>query len=452
MLDKLIQNATIVTHTGRFAGSIGIRGGKIAVIAGPSADGLEAAEVIDAAGKYLIPGAIDAHVHFQDPGLTEREDLLCGTMAAAAGGVTTAISHPMNIPPIVDADSYRFTMDAYAGRSYIDYGIHGGGTAQNIDKVDALWKDTGATAIKMFMCFSVADFPFVRDDSLFSILTRLAEIGGLALIHAENNELIALEEQRLRAQGRCDPMCHIESHPAVGELEAVRRAIYYLEATGASGVILHTCMKEALEAIHAARQRGVRVYAETCPHLLTFVDTDMKKHGPYLKFTPVMRGEQNREALWDLLNRGYVSTIGSDHSPYTIEEKEAGRDDIWKAPNGIPGIQTLLPVLLDGVNRGRLSLERMVEVTSFNPARIYGLDYCKGKIEVGFDADLVLLDMELKKAYTKESILSKAKWSPYEGMTFHGWPVLTLVRGAVVARDGRIVGKPEHGRYIPRKK
>ena len=244
----------------------------------------------------------------------------------------------------------------------------------------------------------------------------------------------------------------IESHPAVGELEAVQRAIYYLEATGASGVILHTCMKEALEAIHAARQRGVRVYAETCPHLLTFVDTDMKKHGPYLKFTPVMRGEQNREALWDLLNRGYVSTIGSDHSPYTIEEKEAGRDDIWKAPNGIPGIQTLLPVLLDGVNRGRLSLERMVEVTSFNPARIYGLDYCKGKIEVGFDADLVLLDMELKKAYTKESILSKAKWSPYEGMTFHGWPVLTLVRGAVVARDGRIVGKPEHGRYIPRKK
>lgn len=451
MLDTLIRNAMIVTHTGRFPGSVGISGGKIAVIAGPDAD-FEAAEVIDAGQKPLIPGAIDAHVHFQDPGLTHREDLPCGTMAAAVGGVTTAISHPMNIPPIVDVDSYRFTMQAYEGRSYIDYGIHGGGTAQNIDKIESLWKETGATSIKMFMCFSVADFPFVRDDSMFQILTHLAHIGGLALIHAENNELIALEEKRLQAEGRTDPMCHIESHPAVGELEAVRRAIYYLEATGASAVILHTCMQEALEEIHAAQQRGVKVYAETCPHLLTFVDTDMKKHGPYLKFTPVMRGEENRQMLWKLLEKGYVNTIGSDHSPYAIEEKQAGEQDIWKAPNGIPGIQTLLPVLLKGVNEGKLSLERLVEVTSFNPSRIYGLDYCKGRIEVGYDADLVLLDMDAKKTYTKADILSKAKWSPYEGMEFHGMPVLTMVRGAVVARDGKVTGAQSHGRYVPRKK
>lgn len=451
MLDKLIRNATIVTHTGRYAGSVGIEGGKIAVIAGPQCQ-LEAAEVIEAGGRFLIPGAIDAHVHFQDPGLTSREDLPCGTMAAAAGGVTTAISHPLNIPPIVDVDSYRFTMDAYEGRSYIDYGIHGGGTAQNIDQIEELWQKTGATSVKMFMCFSVADFPFVRDDAMFQILTRLAKIGGLALIHAENNELIAMEEKRLQAEGRTDPMCHIESHPAVGELEAVRRALYYLEATGASGVILHTCMAEALEEIHAAQLRGVKVYAETCPHLLNFVDTDMKKHGPYLKFTPVMRGEENRQKLWQLLENGYVSTIGSDHSPYAIEEKLPGEQDIWKAPNGIPGIQTMLPVLLKGVSEGKLSLERLVEVTSFNPARIYGLDHCKGRMEVGYDADLVLLDMEAKKTYTKADILSKAKWSPYEGMEFCGLPVLTLVRGATVMQDGKIVGSQGYGKYIPRLK
>jgi len=451
MLDTLIRNATIVTHTGRFPGSIGIKDGKIAVITAPDSQ-LEAAEIIEADGKYLIPGAIDAHVHFQDPGLTHREDFCCGTMSAAAGGITTAISHPMNIPPIVDIESYQFTIDAYAGRGYIDYGIHGGGTAQNIDRVEELWQQTGATSIKMFMCFSVADFPFVRDDSMFDILTRLAKIGGLAIIHAENNELIALEEKRLQQEGRVDPMCHIESHPAVGELEAVKRALFYLEETGASGVILHTCMAESLEAIHEAQQRGVKVYAESCPHLLTFVDTDMKKHGPYLKFTPVMRGEENRQKLWDLLNRGYVSTIGSDHSPYAIEEKQAGENDIWKAPNGIPGNQTLLPVLLNGVNQGKLSLERLVEITSYNPARIYGLDYCKGRIEVGCDADLVLLDMDLEKTFTTEDILSKAKWSPYTGMSFKGWPVRTLVRGVTIYRDGVIIGEKGYGRYIPRKK
>lgn len=451
MLDKLIRNAVIVSHTGRFAGSIGIKDGKIAVIAEPQAD-LAAAEVIDAGGKFIIPGVIDSHVHLQDPGLTHREDLVCGSMAAAAGGVTTLISHPMNVPPIVDIESYRFTMDAYAGRSYIDYGIHGGGTASNLEQIEPLWNETGATTIKMFMCFSVADFPFVRDDSMFDILRRLAKVGGVAMIHAENNELIALEEKRLKDEGRCDPMCHIESHPAVGELEAVKRAVYYLEQTGASGVILHTCMAEALEVIHEAQQRGVKVYAETCPHLLIFIDTDMKKQGPYLKFTPVMRGEENRLRLWDLLSKGYVSTIGSDHSPYAIEEKQAGLQDIWKAPNGIPGIQTLLPVLLNGVNEGRLTLERLVEVTSRNPSRIYGLDYCKGAIEVGRDADLVMLDMDLSKTFTEQDILSKAKWSPYTGMTFKGWPVMTMVRGNVVAKDGKITGQQNHGRYIPRKK
>ncbi len=451
MLDKLIRNATVVTHTGRYPGSVGIENGKIAVIAGPRCQ-LEAAEVIEADGRFLIPGAIDAHVHFQDPGLTHREDLPCGTMAAAAGGVTTAISHPLNIPPIVDPDSYRFTMQAYEGRSYIDYAIHGGGTAQNIGQIEQLWQKTGATSIKMFMCFSVADFPFVRDDAMYQILSHVAKIDGLAMIHAENNELIAMEEKRLQAEGRTDPMCHIESHPAVGELEAVRRAIYFLEATGARGVILHTCMAEALEEIHAAQARGVRVYAETCPHLLHFVDTDMKKHGPYLKFTPVMRDEKNRQKLWQLLEKGYVSTVGSDHSPYAIEEKRPGEQDIWKAPNGIPGIQTMLPVLLTGVSKGRLSLERLVQVTSFNPARIYGLDHCKGRLEVGYDADLVLLDMDVKKTYTKTDILSKAKWSPYEGTEFQGMPVLTLVRGAAVMRDGKIVGEQSYGKYIPRLK
>ena len=451
MFDKLICNAVIVSHTGRVNGSIGIQNGKIAMISGN--DYLpEAREVIDVGGKYVIPGVIDAHVHFQDPGLTRREDFEHGTAAAAVGGVTTAISHPLNVPPAVDLESYQFTVDAYAGRGYIDYGVHGGGTAGNIDVIEELWNQTGATSVKMFMCFSVADFPYVRDDSMVQILRKLAKVGGLAIIHAENNELISMEEERLKKEGRTDRMCHIESHSALGELEAVRRALFYLEQTGASAVILHTCMVESLREIRAAQQRGVKVYAECCPHLLTFIDTDMKEYGPWLKFTPVMRGEENRQQLWELLNEGYVSTMGSDHSPYEISEKEAGLDDIWKAPNGIPGIQTMLPVLLNGVTSGRLSLERLVEITSFNPARIYGLDYCKGSLEVGKDADLVILDLEQERKFTLEEIKSKSKWSPYVGMTFKGWPVMTFVRGELVAKGGEVIGKLGYGNYIPRKK
>ncbi len=450
MLDLVLKNATIVTHETRFTGNVLVQEGKIVSVS-DSAYVPESKETVDVGYKYLIPGAIDAHVHFQDPGLTHREDFEHGTAAAAVAGVTTAISHPMNIPPIVDVESYRYTMKCYENRGYIDYGIHGGGTSDNVGEIETLWTNTGATSIKMFMCFSVADFPFVRDDSFFSILTKLAELDGLAIIHAENNEIIALEEKKLKAQGRIDPLAYNASHSAIGELESVKRAIYFLEVTGARGIILHSCMAEALHEIRRAQQRGVRVYAETCPHFLTFIDQDMVQHGPYLKFSPVMRDEQNRKYLWKLLNDGFISTIGSDHSPYTLEEKIKGEKNIWLAPNGIPGIQTLLPVLLNGVNQGLITMERLVEVTSYNPAKIYGLTYRKGSISVGKDADLVIVDMDMKKTFEKEDILSKAKWSPYTGREFHGWPVMTLVRGRVVAENGKVLSAPGWGQYIARK-
>ena len=451
MVDKLIKNGIVVTHTGRFRGNLAIRDGKICAVTGPE-EPVEAAEVIDAIGKYVIPGLIDSHVHFQDPGFTDREDFEHGTAAGAGGGVTTAISHPLNDPPIVDKASYDFTVKAYEGRGVIDYGIHGGGTPTNIDQVDDLWKNTGAASIKMFMCFSVAEFPYVQDDALYQILKKVAENDGLAMIHAENNEMIAWKERQLKAEGRNDPMAYHESHCAEGELESVKRALYFIELTGARAVILHSGMCEALEEIHAAQQRGVKVYAECCPHFLTFVDKDMMEYGPYLKFSPVMRDEENRKKLWTMLEKGYIQTMGSDHSPYTDEEKKRGMEDIWTAPNGIPGIQTTLPVLLDGVNKGLLSMERLVEVTSWNPSRIYGLDYRKGSFTIGKDADIVIVDMDKVHTYSREDIKSKAKWSPYVGKTFKGWPVMTLVRGKVVYKDGKVMAEPGWGKYIERKK
>jgi len=450
-LDKLLVNGTIVTPFGRFQAAIGIKDGKIHTISENDTD-LQAKEVIDVRGKYILPGVIDAHNHFQDPGFTHREDFEHGTAACAAGGTTTAISHPMNDPAIVDIESYKANMEAYAHRSIIDYGIHGGGTAGNIDRIEELWLKTGATSIKMFMCFSVKEFPYVRDDALFAILEKLSKNNGLAILHCENEDLIKLMEKRMQDEGRKDPLAYNLSRPEMAEIEAIKRVIFMLEETGAQALILHVTSAEGLKEIKKAQQRGVKVWAESCPHYFTFIREDMNKLGPYLKFSPVMRDEENRLEMWRLLNEGYIYTIGSDHSPYTREEKEEGKDDIWKAPNGIPGNQIMLSVFLDGVNKGLVSLERIVEVSSYNPAKIYGLYPHKGVIQPGADADLTIVDMDLEKTYMAETSKSKANWSPYFGRKFKGWPIMTVVRGEVVYNNEQIMVEAGYGKYIARQK
>lgn len=450
-VEKLIVNGTIVTPFGRYKGDIGINEGKIASIFEKS-EGINAKEVVDIKGKYILPGVIDAHNHFQDPGFTHREDFIHGTASCAAGGTTTTISHPMNDPAIVDVASYNANLKAYENRGIIDYGIHGGGTSDNIDDIEKLWTETGATAIKMFMCFSVKEFPFVHDDAMFEILERLGKLNGLAIIHAENDELIKLMETRLKSDGRRDPIAYNLSRPDIVEIEAIKRAIYLIEQTSSQALILHVSTAEGLTEIKNAQRRGVKVWAESCPHFFTFVREDMKELGPYLKFSPVMRDEENRLKMWKLLNEGYVDTFGSDHSPFSKEEKELGKNDIWKAPNGIPGNQIMLTVLLDGVNKDLVTLERVVEVTSYNPAKIYGLYPNKGVIQPGADADFVIVDLELEKKFAKEDSKSKCTWSPYFERTFKGWPIMTLLRGEIIYKEGKILVEPGFGKYIPRKK
>jgi len=449
--DKVFANGTIVTPRSQYRGDIGVKDGKVLFI-GQVNEESYSCEVVQLDGKFVLPGPIDAHVHFQDPGITHREDIEHGTGAAAFGGITTCISHPLNVPPVVDVASYQETLESYDGRACVDYALHGGGTAENIEEIGSLWCKTGATSLKMFMCFSVAEFPFVHDDAMFAILEKLAGEDGLAIIHAESEALVNLAEKRIKATGRCDPRAHVESRPVMVEVEAVRRAIFLLEQTGASAVILHVSSAEALYEIEKARRRGIKVWAETCPHLLTFSIDDIERHGPYLKFTPVMRDEANRQKLWELLSKGFIDTIGSDHCPYTTEEKERGKDNIWKAPNGLPGLEILLPVMLDGVNKGYITLEKVVQVTSANPAKIYGLSPVKGEITPGSDADFTIVDMELEKVYSAQAGPSKCDWSPYDGMAFKGWPVMTVVRGKIVFENNTLQVTPGYGNYIPRSK
>ncbi|MEA4912116.1 MAG: amidohydrolase family protein, partial [Oscillospiraceae bacterium] len=425
-------------------------GGKITYM-GVCSD-VKAADTVDLSGKYILPGCIDSHLHFQDPGFTEREDFEHGTAACAAGGVTTGISMPMNDPPVVDLQSYEFTKKSYAGRSFIDYALHAGATADNGEQLEALWTKTGAAAVKMFMCFSVADFPYVDDAAFWNACCTLAKVGGVIMVHAENDAILKATERKLKSAGRIDGLAHIQCHSILAENEAIERALFFIERSGVRAVICHVSNAQALRMIHEAQLRGVDVFAESAPHMFAFEENDISAKGPYLKFSPVMHDKTNQEAMWDLIGRGYVQTIGSDHSPYTLQEKIPGEENIWNAPNGIPGVETSLAVFLDGVNKGKLSLERVVEMTSCNPAKIYGLYPRKGALEIGADADIIAIDMDRVHTYTAGDIKSKCKWSPYVDMSFKGWPVMTAVRGEIIYSDGKIVGKAGYGQYVERKK
>lgn len=450
-MDMLLKNGTIVTPEESFSGMIGIADGKIQLICQNDMD-IEADIEVDLSDKHILPGAIDPHVHFQDPGFTDREDFEHGTCAAAAGGITTAISHPLNLPPATTLGNFAFTEAAYKGKAYIDYALHAGATGENIDDIADLWKETGATSVKMFMCFSVAEFPYVDDGAMLRVLEKVAANNAVAIIHAENDGMLKMLEKKMKALGHNDGMAYNLTHPKEAEIEAIQRALYFLAVTGAEGVILHVSTAEGLELIHKAKESGVKVWAESAPHLFHFTDDCMKDKGPYLKFSPVMHDKDNQEKMWELLGKGYVDSIGSDHSPYTLAEKQAGESDIWKAPNGIPGIETNLAVFLDGVNRGKLTINQLARMISTNTAKIYGLYPRKGSMQIGTDADFTIVDLNDRHAVESAQLKSKCKWSPYSGEVFHGWPYMTIVRGKIIYEHGRIIGEKGYGKEIKRSK
>lgn len=450
-MDLVLKNGIIVTEQESYAGTIGIKDGKIVVLGGQEYE-MDATREINLSGKYILPGVIDPHVHFQDPGFTDREDFFHGTMAAAAGGVTTVLSHPLDSPATTTFEALACKEKAYEGKAYIDYGIHIGATCDNLSILPDLWNQTGTTAIKMFMCFSVAEFPFVDDKALFQALEIVAKEKAVAIIHAESNGILQAMEEKVKETGRRDGIAYNMTHPAEAEIEAVKRALYFLEITGAKGVILHVSTAEGLRLIHEAKEKGVRVWAESSPHLFQFTVEDMEKKGPFLKFSPVMHDKDNQRQMWELLGKGYVDYIGSDHSPYTLEEKEAGLIDIFEAPNGIPGIETNVAVFLNAVNEGKLTINQYVNISSSNAARIYGLAPEKGTIRPGSDADFTIVDMEKIKTLQASDLKSKCKWSPYIGISLKGWPVMTIVRGQIVYENGHIVGRAGYGKYLQRRK
>jgi allantoinase len=445
--DLAIINGLLVDSKSIYPGVLSIREGKIVGITQSLENHPQ--EVIDAKGLYILPGAIDGHVHMMDPGYTDREDFTTGTRAAARGGVTTVIDHHRTIPQVFGAKELSEKREYLKTRSIVDFGLLGGLSLTNLGNLKGLW-EAGALGFKGFTC-ELHEADALGIGNLIEILEEIRKFNGIALFHCEDDSLLKKTEERLRKQGRKDPLSVSEWRSPEAEELAVRTVLYTAKRTGARVAVAHTSLPSLVLEMAQARAQGIPIYTETCAQYLTLTVEDLKEKGPFCKFTPPPRKKEEVEKMWWCLSHGLIDMVNSDHCPYPYSDKEAGEEDIWLAPFGIPGVETTTPILLDGVAKGKLTLPQVAYVRSERPAMIYGLTGQKGSLRVGCDADLIFIDLKRKVVLNNLKIISKCGWTPYHGKEITGDVVLTMVRGKVVMKEGEVLGEPGWGRFVTRK-
>ncbi len=442
--DTVIRGATLVTSDGMLRADIGIADGLLAAIE-PDLAG-SAREVIDATGLHVLPGVIDAHVHFNDPGRAHWEGWRTGTRALAAGGGTCVIDMPLNAhPPTLDAASFDQKLQAAEGAAQVDFALWGGLIRGPLDRLDEL-ADRGVVGFKAFMTNSgIHDFPGVEDDVLWEGMKRAARLGKMVAVHAESESITRALAERALNEGRSGVRDFLQSRPVVAELQAIARAIVLAEDTGCSLHIVHVSTGRGVAVVASARARGVDVSCETCPHYLVLTEEDMETLGAVAKCAPPLRAPDEQASLWRVLADGTLPMVASDHSPAPIDLKTGS--DFFGAWGGISGCQSTLPLLLtEGYHAGRLPLGRLVDATSGYVARRFELPG-KGRLEVGFDADLALVDLDAEWVLEADHLLYRHRHSPYIGRRFRGRVARTLVRGTPVYVDGRPLPDPV-GRLI----
>ena len=445
-VDLGIEGGTVVTPSGTFKADVYVQDGKILAV-GRVYD-VEAKQKIDAQGLLVMPGAVDGHVHMMDPGYTEREDFTTGTAAAAVGGATTVIEHHRTEPPVLNAKLFSEKCDHCKPKAVVDFAFMGGAVPDNLHELKGMW-DQGAVAFKTFTCalHGVTPMPVGNLRELFRTLTTF---DGITLIHAEDDSILSVNEKMLRESGRTDYLTVSDWRSEDAEFLAILSAVALARQTGARAIFAHVSLPASLRMIRDARLDGVKVYAESCPQYFYLTRDDLAEKGPWLKFAPSVRSRETASQMWIELGMGNVNILSTDHCPFPKDEKAAGIEDIWKAPYGIPGIETTVRLMLNGVNKGMVSLERVVQGLCETPARLYGLYPRKGCLLPGSDADILLVDMGVRERLSNEQIVSKCGWTPFDGMEVQGKVAMTLLRGAVVAENGQPVGDPGYGQFIPR--
>lgn len=431
MWDLVVRGGTLILPTGPARADLAVQDGVIARIA-PEIAG-PAREELDATGLYVFPGAVDVHVHFNEPGRAHWEGFATGSRALAAGGGTTCADMPLNsLPPVLDRRAFELKRRAAEAASVVDFALWGGLVPGNLDALPEL-ADAGAVGFKAFMCDSgVPEFPAVDDLTLWEGMQVARALGLPVAVHAESDGLVRGLAARLRAAGRRDVRAYLASRPVLAEVEAVQRALLLAEETGASLHVVHVSSGRAVAAIAEARRRGVDVTLETCPHYLLFTEEDVERIGAALKCAPPVRGAADRDALWQALREGTIDLVASDHSPAPPELKETG--DFFSAWGGVAGVQfTLIALLSEGPARG-LDPAAVARLVAEQPARRFRLPG-KGALREGYDADLALVELTPWTPSARD-LHQRHAVSPYLGLTFAARVRRTLVRGRTVFADG----------------
>jgi len=452
--DLVVRGGTLVTSSGVRRADVAVTGGRIDAVL-PPGQAAQAAAVVDATGLHILPGVIDTHVHTRHPGVPEREDFLSGTSAAAAGGITTIFEMPISKLAVNSGESLAKRAELLRPTAVVDYALYGGAGHENLADI-ASQAEAGAIAFKTFL----QPPPPARLDEFFGLwctdevllrdVMRAVKTTGLRhCFHCEHTATFQAVQRQLEAAGRMTGRAHAESRPPVVEDLSVAIVLALAEDLGARVQVVHCSSPRAARLARDARWRGVDATVETCPPYLFFTDEALDRLGPYAKCNPPLRGEKEVRGLRQCLREGLIEVVGTDHSPFLAEDKAKGDDNIFLAPPGLAGLEVMVPLMLTAAHHGWITLEDVAALCSENAAKLFALPR-KGRLQPGADADLTVVDLAAVWRYDSAGAITKSRANMriYDGVELHGRVVSTIVRGAVVYRDGMVTGRPGHGQFV----
>lgn len=455
-MDLIIKNGTVVTDSETFKADIGISNGKIKII-GQDLNGAD--QIIDATGQYVMPGGLDVHVHLQLPfcGTVSADDFITGTKAAAAGGITTIVDFAIQSKGNTLTDAVKSRKQEADGKVCVDYSLHGGITDWN-DRTKSELKslvEEGIVSFKMFMIYRSEGW-MSSDSMLYQALEETKKLGGTILVHAESVDVLDYMVEKYHNPAdmkKYDAYCHVLSRPNFVEEEAIQRAIKWTEVTGGRLYIVHMSTGGGANLVIAAKKRGIEVLAETCPQYLLLEDDLFKKEDGHLYGTcPQIKKKEDIDRLWDALGNGEIDTIATDTCTFDTKQKAMWEGDFTKIPFGMPGSELMMPLMYTyGVREGKINLNQFVHYQSTNPAKIFGMYPEKGSLQVGTDADILVFDPRKNVTVDYQNLETNCDWSPYQGWKLKGYPYITILRGKIIAKDGRFTGDIGYGKFIKRK-